>query len=71
MNKKMLLIISTATAVIGIILTTNILAFNEKPWAEMTCEQMKDYAIEPKHFKLSDTDHMEFHMAIDKCTLES
>jgi hypothetical protein len=29
---------------------------------------MKDYAIDPKHFKLSENDHRLFHMEIDKCT---
>lgn len=70
MNKKMLLIIPVAAAVIGVIITTDILVFNEKPWAGMTCEQMKDYAIDPKHFKLTGNQHMEFHMELDACISE-
>jgi hypothetical protein len=70
MNKKMLVIIPVAASVIGFIIITDTLAFNDTPWAGMTCEQMKDYALDPKHFKLTDNQHMKFHMAIDECSAE-
>lgn len=41
--------------------------FMERPWEEMNCEEMMDFAMSPEHNTFSPDQHMEFHKALAPC----
>ena len=39
----------------------------DKPWQGLSCEEMFDFAMSPRHQEITMEQHMEFHKDYDPC----
>ena len=39
----------------------------EKPWSDMSCDKMVEFALSPAHNTLEEKQHLEFHKDLEFC----
>jgi hypothetical protein len=39
----------------------------EKPWKDMSCDKMLEFALSPNHNTLEEKQHLEFHKDLELC----
>ena len=39
----------------------------ERPWSDLSCDEMVELAFSPEHQSFSDKQHIEFHKDLEKC----